>query len=255
MTDFSQYKLSCKPDRQDRRDLYKNRRYNASYPPVLPTSYTLSYLPPIKDQGQTESCTSHSFAFFSECLLASRSNQYVKLSPFYVWYYGRLEEGTQLQDTGIQMRSIMDAGHTYGICEESFWPFGTDFTKEPDAIAQVNALFKLPCYERCETLTDIKYALAIEHLPVCIGVEVMDTWYDSSVQENGIIKYDPKSKVEGGHAVTGVGFTSDYLMIANSWGTSYGKDGFIYLPWEYLTNTWFDCWTAGYDTLPQSNIA
>jgi C1A family cysteine protease len=58
----------------------------------------------------------------------------------------------------------------------------------------------------------------------------------------------PGEQILGGHAVLAVGYddTEQRFIVRNSWGTSWGKDGYFSLPYAYLTNTHLssDFWTV-----------
>lgn len=252
MSIFSKYKLAAKPDRQDRKDKYKEDRYKLAGPPPLPAESLLSILPPIKDQGQHSSCTGHAVSWFWEQVLTSRGMPWFGLSPLYPWYYARLSEHTNDKDEGVQMRSIMAALNEHGTCPEQYWDHGVDIFREPDDVAKLMAVGKLPVYERCADLQSIKYAIAHEKQAVCIGVLVYPVWYD--VGADGLVAYTTKQEAVGGHAVTVAGYSDirRTLTIANSWGTSYGRGGYIELPYDYLEKDWWDAWTAGFDTIPEA---
>lgn len=254
---FHEIPLAAKPDRQDRRDKYKSDRYAAGPPLVLPSEAIIPFLPPIKDQGQTSSCTGHSSAWFWEAILTSRGMPYMPLSPVYHWYFARQAEGTQDQDTGVQMRSIMAALNKFGAVPNDSWPLGKPVNLQPPAEVQILGASKLPVYERCATLQDIKYAIAVEKQPVCIGVEVFDFWYSNNVIQTGVIPYITNVSPEGGHALVIAGYSdkNNTLYIANSWSTQYGDKGFIHYPYDYIYNSFFDAWTAAFDTLPVSKLA
>lgn len=46
----------------------------------------------------------------------------------------------------------------------------------------------------------------------------------------------------GGHAISVVGWTTDSLIIKNSWGTDFGDKGYTYLPFSNF-NKILECWT------------
>lgn len=252
MSIFKQFKLGAKKDISDSRDEFKCARFALSGPPPLPAKATVPFLPPIKDQGQTNSCTGHAVSWFWEQVLVTRGVPYINLSPMFPWYYARREEGVSDKDEGVQMRTIMSALNKYGTCPEEQWAHGSPIVEEPSYEAQLMSVMRLPTYERCTSLHDIKYSIAVEKQSVCIGVLVRDCWYDASVQQNGLVPYLPNQTVLGGHAVAIAGYddTRQTLLIANSWSPSYAVKGFFEYPYAYLQTDWWDAWTAGFDTLP-----
>ena len=49
----------------------------------------------------------------------------------------------------------------------------------------------------------------------------------------------------GGHAVLAVGYNQKQkrFLVRNSWGKSWGKDGYCTMPYEYLETQAADFWT------------
>ncbi len=45
-----------------------------------------------------------------------------------------------------------------------------------------------------------------------------------------------EDQILGGHAVCAVGFDESYFIVKNSWGPKWGKNGYFYMPAEYLAD-------------------
>ena len=52
------------------------------------------------------------------------------------------------------------------------------------------------------------------------------------------------STVRGGHAVCIVGYTPDYFIVRNSWGTSWGNRGYAYASNKYAEDAFSDTYGA-----------
>lgn len=254
MTNFSQIKLGRKPDVQDHRDIYK-----VAAPVPLPKAYTVTGYPDkivVLDQGQHSSCTGHATAAFWQQIMISRGiPQVITFSPTFNWYFSRKSEGTEQEDDGVQLRSALAALNTYGLPPIDKWPEEAAINLEPNELSKIYAFgLKLDRYERCNSLADIKYALAIEDQSVCLGIGIFESWYGDKTSSTGHIDYDPKAKSIGGHALLIVGYNdrTEELVVLNSWGTSYGDKGYVYVPYAMLEGEWFDAWTAAKGDLPPS---
>ena len=102
----------------------------------------------------------------------------------------------------------------------------------------------------------MKTALA-NGTPVIIGFDVYDSfegaWGDIPHGQagSGMMPYPNTSTEEllGGHAVCIVGYDDNLnggrFIVRNSWGTSWGDNGYFYMPYQVIQNTSMssDFWT------------
>jgi cathepsin L len=65
-----------------------------------------------------------------------------------------------------------------------------------------------------------------------IGVAISAVGWENYI--SGILRCPPSSPIN--HAVLLVGYTSEYWIIKNSWGTDWGQGGFIYISRNPLYN-------------------
>jgi hypothetical protein len=76
--------------------------------------------------------------------------------------------------------------------------------------------------------------------PVVLGVILVDTFYQPV---RGRIGVPPEgSPTRGGHALLAVGHDASGLMIRNSWGASWGSDGYAWLSEEYVDRYLIEAW-------------
>ena len=147
--------------------------------------------------------------------------------------------------TGI--RSTLTAMKSFGIPPERYWPYEeSTLDNEPDAfLYSFDEPYKSISYVRLDapgkrgktTLKTVKAFLAAG-MPVAFGFSV-----PSSISQSADIPYRPRfDGVCGGQAVVAVGYDDERLresrgalLIRNSWGRSWGEDGYGWLPYAYAT--------------------
>jgi hypothetical protein len=100
-------------------------------------------------------------------------------------------------------------------------------------------------YAVTPTLAEIQSAL-MAFGPLVFGM----TWLNSmfSPKSNGVLTCDQSSGVGGGHAILCVGWIvvggKTYVILRNSWGTSWGLSGEAYLPASAIASLVGEVWKA-----------
>lgn len=77
--------------------------------------------------------------------------------------------------------------------------------------------------------------------PVIALLELDGQWKPAPPVENRFEVYDTES-IGNCHAIAIVGYTNDYFIIRNSWGTEYGDNGYVYCSNEYVVNSLYEAY-------------
>ncbi len=228
-------------------------------------------LPPIEDQGQTNSCTAQAAAGLVEYLFRWATGESHDFSRMFIYFNSRKLLGWQ-RDSGAYIRTTFKAMRLFGVPPEEEWPFQLailDAEPSPYHYAYADN-FKTLNYSRLDgygtqptgLYDEVKSAI-YAGFPVEFGFPVYD-----SIQRMGnnfVIPVPAKGdKLLGGHAVLAVGYddgvqyddpskglvpgvnaSPGVLIIRNSWGPDWGDHGYGFLPRWYLdSGCACDFWTA-----------
>lgn len=206
---------------------------------------------PIRDQLDIGSCVAFACCGLVEYYQKKVKKDFLVMSPLYVYKMARHMlkwEG----DTGLFIKSGISALAHFGAPKESDWPYDTSEyetmpTWDIGAIAanyQALKYFRLDAYPYSQPqsiLTRIKSYIAAGN-PSVFGFSCFESLFDDN---SGDIPFPSQSEnVIGGHAVLAVGYddnlaikgaqTRGALMIRNSWSTQWGREGYGFLPYDYV---------------------
>lgn len=212
----------------------------------LPASVDLrgANQPPIQNQGALGSCVAWA------CLRAYRYAQR-KLglpdfdgSELFTYYGARALGGfPPNQDTGAYLRDGVKALAQDGNADESTWPYAVSlFATRPNASAYASAAtHQATRYLAVPNAEASIKAVVANSYPVVFGIPI----YQNFPMGNGVETIpDPVGQVIGGHAMTIVGYDDArraYLM-ANSWGESWGRNGYAWMSYGYFASQAADLW-------------
>jgi C1A family cysteine protease len=241
------------------RDLPDSRDHIYQLAPLTlaPSVDLRQYCSAIEDQGQLGSCTGNAIAGMIE-LIDKKNNKNLDVSRLFIYYQERVIEGTVRYDSGAYIRDGLKAVNQYGAPLESLWPYTINkFATKPTTQAYSDALNrKATAYAKCTNLAAIKNALSAGQ-PVTIGFSVYGSFEGAwgnipHGQAGSGMMPMPNKRTEqllGGHAVAVVGYNDTLnggrLICRNSWGTSWGDNGYFYMPYGVINDTSMssDFWT------------
>lgn len=237
-------------DNPDKRDLlYKVEKILEVQPlvslPPLVNLRPLSQMPPIVDQLALGSCTANACARALGFIHNAEA-----FSRLFIYWNERSIEGTVSYDSGGQLRDVISSVDTYGACLETVLPYDiTQFTVQPSPICYTDAKADLVTqYLSIGSLQEMKSCLAAG-FPFIFGFTVYESFEDPSWSSSTGMMPIPGSneQVLGGHAVCAVGYddSQSAMIVANSWGVSWGLSGYFYVPYSFISDTSYadDMWT------------
>lgn len=193
-------------------------------------------MPPIYNQGELGSCTANAL-----CALAGYNNLSFFGSRLFVYYNERVLQNSVNFDSGATLEDGINSLKKQGICKEKLWPYDiTKFTVRPTENCYDNARkhLTLQVTNVMNDITSIKTSL-FRGYPLIVGIMIYESFESLVVAKTGIVPMPlPNESLLGGHAVVVVGYddTKKLWIMRNSWGTSWGINGYFYLPYAYLTS-------------------
>jgi C1A family cysteine protease len=242
------YGLGWKRDRLDFRD----RTLCLSHAPdFAPASDLRSLMPPVYDQGQTNSCVANATAAAFEFVRKAQGLPDWTPSRLFIYWQARSYEGATTSDSGSEIRDGVKAVANIGAVPEWDWPFDpANINVEPTSTLFTEAQHaKLIQYATVpQTLGSITNCL-VHHGPVIFGSSVFAAIESEEVAKTGVIPFpSPTDDPAGGHAMLLVGYQPEQrrFIIRNSWGSGWGDAGYGYMPEAYILNPGLtnDIWVA-----------
>jgi len=168
------------------------------------------------------------------------------LSKLFVYYNARAIEGTADSDSGAELRDVIKGVVTYGACNEQDWWYNEPaVTLQPSLVAYSDAKKNiLKEYRALETLDDMRGCLA-DGSPFVFGFIVYNSFEFGSINQTGIVEMPKDGEaIIASHGVCCVGYDDNKKLFKcrNSWGNKWGKGGYFYMPYDYITKYGFDFW-------------
>ena len=207
-------------------------------PKALPSRMDLSRrFPACYDQGSLGSCTANAlvavFQYTDHAFFGSR---------LFLYYNERQRDGDVPDDAGSTLSQGIASLEGAGLSPESCWPYNPILF----AVKPPLAAYKLAEKHRVilathvkQDIVSIKTCLA-NGLPIVVGISIYASFESREVAATGIVPMPAHGEAcLGGHAVVIVGYddSKNSWIMRNSWGTSWGDDGYFHLPYAYLSDT------------------
>lgn len=211
----------------------------------------------IENQGSTGACVGFSTAYgvlrwhyVTAGLLKKSQKLSEKPSARFIWMANKETDGitsyptTFIETTGTQTKLALNVARKYGCVTDAELPMAGGLSMlSSSAFYTKAAPFRISSFHNLgRDLTDWRCWLANQG-PILTRLGVDRTWDRATANGGHLAKYLPNT-VRGGHAVCLVGYTKDYFIVRNSWGTGWGDDGFAYASDAYAQEAFTEAYGA-----------
>lgn len=205
----------------------------------------------IKDQGQVGACTAFAVTSVYEFIMNQRG-QKDQLSERFLYYNARVASNKR---QGIVEEELSDKGSSYFDSFTSLGEYGISTNLLcPYETAQVNVKPSEEAYQDAKSRLvteakevhvkeqDIKSALN-DGYPVMISAKLYESFASAAggfipIPSAEEIQNEKELDVHAFHAMVICGYSDEdkFFIVRNSWGTSFGDNGYCYMPYSYILN-------------------
>ena len=199
------------------------------------------YASPVGDQKQTGRCSAFAWTHATEMSRNILAQESVQLCPNYTMLefqrmQGDAQDYTYAHSGGDGTISGPDPGQIMvqnGTCRQEFWPNDLDNPRAPERqLASDATQHRLDAIPLPIAIDDVKKVLSAG-CPVHVSMNTGAAF--SGVGRDGVFSAaeGPWGR-HGRHAMLIVGYTGNFYILKNSWGTDWGDQGYCYVPKNVL---------------------
>ncbi len=207
-----------------------------------------SYLPPIGDQGSLGSCVHWAGTYYTKSANMKRSNPALDLtatsnqcSPRFT--YNLTNQG---EDSGGYGHEPFEVFMRYGVASLKQLAYTTDYTTLPSQADFIEGLHRRTTNyvwlwdwnPGTTEINELKAWLDAGHVAAC-GVNA-DTSFESWTAGDAPWVGSACTIDDINHMVTVCGYGTGYYLIANSWASDWGSNGYIVVDSSYFENYFSD---------------
>lgn len=174
---------------------------------TLPNNYNLFFPLGVRDQKDVPKCVSVSV---TDMVLWHLNNKNIKSNFLDNYFFFNRE------NKSIAGMSPKEAFHILSV----------------KGVPTKNKFYKMSIFGRINSIASVKLSI-VNNGPVLVALPVYS--FDNKFWEN-------RGCLLGGHAVLFTGFNENSFILRNSWGVSYGIDGYFEFPFKDFKSI-YECWT------------
>jgi C1A family cysteine protease len=231
-----QYTNGALPSPFDSRDWIAEQIYNKrsrGSRNTLPNRLDLrSDLQKVRNQGSQGTCAAQTAACMKEFQEKRDIDLNQHLSPQYIYNHR-----SNYPNSGMYGRDVMRILKEAGVWRETEFKYWSEDRPEEisEKVKTEARRHLIKSYARVETVDGLKESL-VANGPCYISFPCYNSKKKFWIQNEG-------DDFRGGHAVTVVGYDENGFIIRNSWGDSWGDDGYTKYPYDEW-NTHWEVWTT-----------
>ena len=189
----------------------------------IPSTYSFEkFMGKIIDQGNKPICVPCAISSIIEWN-SKVNHKNIQMSLDYIF-----DQRSDKSLEGMQIKEALQFMKTYGYVTED------DYKKIKDINELKKKGIKIKNYAKVNSDWAAKMSIFMNG-PCILGVIVRDN--------SGKEDFWNGSSIIGGHAVSAVGFDEDGFIIKNSWGYSYGNNGYGIIPYSDFNKCVSEAWT------------
>ncbi|HEX9718805.1 MAG TPA: C1 family peptidase [Ramlibacter sp.] len=202
---------------------------------------------PVLDQGTEGACTGFGLATVANYLLTLRKVEPdpVPVSPRMLYEMARrYDEWPGENYSGSSARGAMKGWQKHGVCAEQQWKYQPG-TRQAGGLTQArtaDALRRpLGAYQRVNHKDLVAMHTALAEVGILFATATVHQGW-TQVDAKGVIPYP--APLSGGHAFAIVAYDRHGFWIQNSWGDTWGADGFAQISYDDWLVNGTDVWVA-----------
>jgi C1A family cysteine protease len=224
-------------DERDVRDFVYQRRFHTK---DLPEKVDLrKFCPPVYEQGHLGSCSANAIAASLEYSLIKQKQDVFVPSRLFIYYNERFLWKTVQYDSGAPIRLGAKAVKKFGVCDEYTWPYNLRMYRKrpPDECYRSANKYKSILYERIKQDVFMMKDCIASGIPFVFGFIAFESFEGEKIAKDGMLQMPRQGeKKMGQHSVLAVGYDDrrKVIIARNSWGKSWGEQGYFYMPYSYL---------------------
>jgi hypothetical protein len=196
---------------------------------------------PIGDQGQTSRCSAFAWTHATELVTNMKTGSAPKLSPSFTMLefqrmQGDAKDYKYAYAGGDGTTGGPDPGRLLteqGTCRQELWPDSSEVPVTSERVLTADAgkhvLAATPLPISLEDARKVLSAGCPVHVSMNTGAAFSDIGRDGMFNAA-----ESPSGQHGRHAMLMVGYTGNFYIIKNSWGTDWGDNGYCYVPKKVL---------------------